>query len=278
MKVCGAAFIVFNGSLKADPNINAKLSVIEDGIMLQIEIETMNKLKQTLKSMQSFEIETLKASTTESKDTLPANSIIKLVWIKENKQVNSGRLSIIDGSSLQGIRSLRLGTTIDYYSEAKSIKWIEIFLKRIEEDDNSENGGDSGEEMSNFNLNRFADLMTQAACTALIPVLEDLCILNMIYLFKNREKKNINSQENVNSRKRWHSASLFDPFKLGLRIEITKESVGYVLGMNGETVNEPKVLTSLDAEIIPMLHQQANSSNLNIELEFWFSVQDRFKI
>jgi MAD (mothers against decapentaplegic) interacting protein len=59
-KVTGAAFVVFNGALKANLTNNAKISVVEDGLMIQIETDTMNRLKQALQSMKAFRLDTLK--------------------------------------------------------------------------------------------------------------------------------------------------------------------------------------------------------------------------
>merc|ERR1719376_2069083 len=42
-KVTGASFIVFNGALKSNSGLTAKCSIVEDGLMVQITADTMEK-------------------------------------------------------------------------------------------------------------------------------------------------------------------------------------------------------------------------------------------
>ncbi len=284
--------------------MNAKQSVIEDGVMIQIEIETMNKLKQEMRSMRPFRIESLKAAPID-RNNQQENNIITIEWTKEDSYLNRGRASVIDGRSMQGVKSLRLTSSYDFVNETKSVRWVEIFLMRIEDDANAD-----AEDMNNFNLNRFADGVSQAACTALVPVLDDLVALNLVHLMNENQRKrerdgvkqNFNqacanikedsvasnsvtareiesktpmlatssSQTNLTK----SNIRLLNPFKVGLRVELNKNQVGYIFGMNGEQISDQKVLTSLDNELIQMLNQ-INSFNVDILIEFVFSIQER---
>jgi len=77
-KVTGAAFVVFNGALKANLTNNAKISVVEDGLMIQIETETMNKLKQALQSMKPFRLETLKPQVNNLNHQFHISKLLKI--------------------------------------------------------------------------------------------------------------------------------------------------------------------------------------------------------
>jgi hypothetical protein len=68
---------------------------------------------------------------------------------------------------------------------------------------------------------------------------------------------------------------VINPFKIGLRVEVNKDQVGYLIGMNGNLITQEVFLSSMDNEIIQLLHQ-ANNSNINISLEFVFYIQERF--
>jgi hypothetical protein len=296
----GAAFVVFNGALKASLLLNAKQSIIEDGVMIQIEIETMNKLKQEMKSMKPFRIECLKSAQTDPNNQ-QENNIITIEWTKEDHYLNRSRVSEIDGRPMQGVKSLRLTSSYDFANETKSVRWTEIFLIKIEDDANAD-----AEEMSNFNLNRFADAVSQAACTALVPVLDDLVALNLVHLMNENQKKrerdgvkqNFNqvcanlkegqvdaaiseaaSDEPVaasssQAKLTKSNIKLLNPFRVSLRVELSKDQVGYIFGMNGEQISDQKVLTSLDNELIQMLNQ-IKTLSVNILVEFVFSIQER---
>jgi len=54
--VTGACFIVFNGALKSSSGLLAKSSIVEDGLMVQINSESMTALKQALRDMKDFTI------------------------------------------------------------------------------------------------------------------------------------------------------------------------------------------------------------------------------
>ncbi len=260
----GAAFVVFNGALKTNLTVNAKQTVVEDGIMIQIDIETMAKLKQELQSMKPFRIECTKTVSTQINNLIsqPSDIIITLEWTKEDNYINRGVFSVIDSKPMVGIKSLRLNNTIDYTNETKAIRWAEIYLIALEEDLNEVSDG-------SFNLNKFAEKCSSGACCSLAPLLDDLVEMNQTHLLNNKTEQLLSTAENF-------SISKFSsPFKIGLRININRDQVGYVVGMNGKVLNEEKILASLDNELIQLLHQ-AISYNMNISLEFIFYIQERF--
>jgi hypothetical protein len=238
--------------------------------MIQIDIETMAKLKQTLQSMKPFRIECTKTQVSTQVNNLltqqqPLNdTIITIEWTKEDSYINRGVFSVIDSKPMSGIKSLRLNNTFDYTSETKAIRWSEIYLITIEEDLNEAASDGS------FNLNKFAEKCSSGCCVALCPLLDDLVEIHQKNLLKNKIEQLLSTNENLGRLTKFSS-----PFKIGLRININRDQVGYVLGMNGKILNEEKFLTSLDNELIQLLHQ-ATSYNMNISLELIFYIQERF--
>jgi MAD (mothers against decapentaplegic) interacting protein len=280
-KTTGAAFVVFNGALKTNLTLNAKLTTVEDGIMIQIDSETMTKLKQSLQSMKPFRIECNKAVTqsnnllTTSLNSSSNDNVISIEWTKDDRHLNKGVYSIIDGRPLIGIKSLRLTNTYDYANETKSIRWTEIYLIKIEDDLN-------GVHENNFNINKFADHISEACCTALAPILDDLVIIQKNYLIKKKKldkdkkySKKIDDTPDLLSQP--SIIKSINPFRLGLRVDMNKDQVGYLIGMNGNQIFDEKISSRLDNELIQILHQASSaSSNLNVSLEFIFYVQERF--
>ena len=255
----GAAFIVFNGSLKTavNPTINAKLTIVEDGLMIQVDTETIEKLKQTLQAMKPFYIECNKSI--QSHNDQEFNDVISIEWYKDDKFLNNNVNSPIDSKSMCGVKSIRLfNNSYDYMNDTKLIRLTEIFIIRMVEDNSSVID-------THFNLNRFVDSCSQSFCLALISLLDDL--VNETSLLVN------NSQ--ASSQKYDDSGNSF--FKLALRVTVSRDIVEYQIGSNGVQIAEEKYLSNLDNELIPLLHQ-VNSCNIDMCLEFFFYVLDRYNI
>jgi len=251
-KAVGCAFVVFNGALKSSI---AKLSIIEDGIMVQFDAETMARLKQSLKAMKPFQIECSKNT-----DERQNGDVVSVEWLKEDRFLNRNICSLIDGSSLCGVKSLRIKNSCEYMNEKKKVRWIEIFLNRVEEN------VDSANSESNFNLNRFAESCAKAFSVALIPIVEDVINETLLALSTKADKKHL-------------TMSLLDSemFKIALRVQVNRDFVGYVVGSYGLQIANAKYLANFDNELIALLYQ-ANEYNVNINLEMIFLVLDRFNL
>ena len=243
--------------------------------MIQIEPDTLSKLKQALQLMKPFRIECNKSSSPETKST---ENIISIEWIKENHHINKHVFSIIDNRSLCGIKSLRLTNSYDYVNETKAIRWVELFLIQIEEHQ-------STAAENSFNLNVFTEACAQAFCIALVPLLDDLVSMQQSYLFRKTERldsKQPVSYEKDDEKETDHvetheinADGVLSPFQVGLRVQVNKDQVGYLIGMNGNLIHQESFLTSLDNELVQLLHH-ANTFNISIFLEFIFYVQERF--
>lgn len=55
--ITGASFIVFSGALKSTTGLNAKASLVEDGVLVQVPPNTLAQLKNHLKEMKDFTID-----------------------------------------------------------------------------------------------------------------------------------------------------------------------------------------------------------------------------
>lgn len=83
-KITGASFIVFSGALKSSTGMAAKMSVVEDGLLVQVTANTLNLLKSSLKDMNDFVIECGK------KDAPTNEESVSIIWGEDDKQFNLG--------------------------------------------------------------------------------------------------------------------------------------------------------------------------------------------
>lgn len=67
------------------------------------------------------------------------------------------------------------------------------------------------------------------------------------------------------------------PFKCALRVDLGRDQVGYLFGMNGQQVLDGQILSRLDNELILLLHQ-ANTNSVSLVVELVFTVQERYNL
>lgn len=79
----GASFIVFSGSLKSNQGINAKASLVEDGILVQVLQITLDQLRNNLKEMKDFTIDCGKIG-------LEPTETVQVTWIPDDLHFNVG--------------------------------------------------------------------------------------------------------------------------------------------------------------------------------------------
>ncbi|RWS24850.1 zinc finger FYVE domain-containing protein 16-like protein [Leptotrombidium deliense] len=165
--ITGASFIVFSGALKSSTGLSAKMSIVEDGILVQIPPNTMSELKNALRAMQDFTIKCGKV------DAPTEDSVIQVLWVKDDKNFNVGVKSSIDGMSLQGVHSVRIYNGTDYAGDKYFIRWTEVFF--IQNDENSRRG-------DSVDPTRLAGIVAQSLCLALTPHLEHLVDNNFVQI------------------------------------------------------------------------------------------------
>ncbi|KAL1501310.1 hypothetical protein ABEB36_006654 [Hypothenemus hampei] len=163
-KVTGASFIVFNGSLKMSSGLTAKSNIVEDGLMIQIPSEHMEKIRDNLKNMKNHTISCgcIDAASDET---------VNIVWGENDIDFNAGVKSPIDRSDMKGVPSIRVHNGKDYCKKngTRLIRWTEVFILQ-NADENSRNPDP-------VDISKMSESIAEACCTALIEYL-DLLVSN----------------------------------------------------------------------------------------------------
>ncbi|KAG1662248.1 Zinc finger FYVE domain-containing protein 9 [Nymphon striatum] len=214
-KVTGASFVVFNGALKSSSGLSAKSSIVEDGLMVQISPDTMLALRQSLRDMNDFTIGCGPLNVAEPEE------VVLVKWVEDDKSVNVGMKSVVDGMELDGIKSIRIHNGTDYMGDTKLIRWTEVFLVQTDEDENCAR-------TQPINISRLSETLAQACCIALTPHLEQL------------------KESGIS--------------KIGLRCTINSEKVEYEVGANGEKLPN-FYMNDLDSQLVPVIHGAASNSH-----------------
>ncbi|EDO36159.1 predicted protein, partial [Nematostella vectensis] len=151
-KVTGASFIVLTGSLKTSTPNTAKVSIVEDGLMVQMVPESILALRKALREMHDFTIKT-------SPSTSNTVQSVNMVWVSRNVSSES-HVSPIDGTVLTEVPSIRVHSSCDFTRrEVYRIRWSHVFLKRGI--DNPSRG------VSSRGLSRLTGDLARACCEAL---------------------------------------------------------------------------------------------------------------
>ncbi|XP_012577575.1 PREDICTED: zinc finger FYVE domain-containing protein 9 [Condylura cristata] len=187
-KVTGASFFVFSGALKSSSGYLAKSSIVEDGVMVQITAESMDALRQALREMKDFTVTCGKAEAEDPQEH------IHIQWVDDDKNVNKGVLSPIDGKSMESITSVKIFHGSEYKANGKVIRWTEVFF--LENDDQHNCLSDPADH------SRLTEHVAKAFCLALCPHLKLLKEDGMT--------------------------------KLGLRVTLDSDQVGYQAGSNSQ--------------------------------------------
>ncbi|XP_049630584.1 zinc finger FYVE domain-containing protein 9 isoform X1 [Suncus etruscus] len=187
-KVTGASFFVFSGALKSSSGYLAKSSIVEDGVMVQITAENMEALRQALRDMKDFSITCGKADAEEPQEHL------HIQWVDDDKNVNKGVISPIDGKSMESITSVKIFHGSEYKANGKVIRWTEVFF--LENDEQHSCLSDPADH------SRLTEHVAKAFCLALCPHLKLLKEDGMT--------------------------------KLGLRVTLDSDQVGYQAGSNDQ--------------------------------------------
>ncbi|XP_020725170.2 zinc finger FYVE domain-containing protein 9 isoform X4 [Odocoileus virginianus] len=224
-KVTGASFFVFSGALKSSSGYLAKSSIVEDGVMVQITAENMDALRQALREMKDFTITCGKAEAEDPQEQ------IHIQWVDDDKDVNKGVLSPIDGKSMESITSVKIFHGSEYKANGKVIRWTEVFF--LENDDQHNCLSDPADH------SRLTEHVAKAFCLALCPHLKLLKEDGMT--------------------------------KLGLRVTLDSDQVGYQAGSNGQPLPS-QYMNDLDSALVPVIHGgacQLSEGPIVMELIFY---------
>ncbi|KAI1900435.1 hypothetical protein AGOR_G00049910 [Albula goreensis] len=119
--VTGASFVVFNGALKSSSGFIAKSSIVEDGLMVQIPLDTMEGLRQALREQRDFQIPCGRADSTQTREN------VNLRWVDQPPPTNAGVISSVDGRSVEGALRVRMEQERQFVRDGKTIKCTEMF-------------------------------------------------------------------------------------------------------------------------------------------------------
>lgn len=224
-KVTGASFFVFSGALKSSSGYLAKSSIVEDGVMVQITAENMDALRQALREMKDFTITCGKADAEDPPEH------IHIHWVDDDRNINKGVISPIDGKSMESITSVKIFHGSEYKANGKVIRWTEVFF--LESDDQHSCLSDPADH------SRLTEHIAKAFCLALCPHLKLLKEDGMT--------------------------------KLGLRVTLDSDQVGYQAGSNGQPLPS-QYMNDLDSALVPVIHGgacQLSEGPIVMELIFY---------
>lgn len=158
-KVTGSCFFIFSSALKASAGYLAKSSIVEDGLMVQITVETMVELRRSLREMKDYIVTCGKLDQSESQE------LVCVQWVEEKCRVNKGIISPIDGKSMESISSKKLFQKSEYKENGKIIRWTEIFFLQ-----RGEHG--KGDMPETAEHSRLTERIARSFCLALCPHLK----------------------------------------------------------------------------------------------------------
>ncbi|XP_060087793.1 zinc finger FYVE domain-containing protein 9 [Heteronotia binoei] len=167
-------------------------------------------------------MDSLRQALREMKDfTVPCGKIdaeepqehVHIQWVDDDKNFNKGVVSPIDGKSMESITSVKIFHGSEYKANGKVIRWTEVFFL---ENDEQHNGLSDPADHS-----RLTENVAKAFCLALCPHLKLLKEDGMT--------------------------------KLGLRVTLDADQVGYQAGSNGQPLPS-QYMNDLDSALVPVIH------------------------
>ncbi|XP_034558163.1 zinc finger FYVE domain-containing protein 9 isoform X1 [Notolabrus celidotus] len=157
--------------------------------------------------------------------------LVHIQWTEDDHNFNKGVISPIDGKSMESITSVKIFHGSEYKANGKVIRWTEVFFLQSED---QPNGLSDPADHS-----RLTENVARSFCMALCPHLKLLKEDGMA--------------------------------KLGLRVTLDSDQVGYLAGSNGQPLL-PQYLSDLDSALIPVIHGgacQLSEGPVVMELVFY---------
>ncbi|KAM4605493.1 zinc finger FYVE domain-containing protein 9 isoform 1-T2 [Polymixia lowei] len=156
---------------------------------------------------------------------------VHIQWTEDDHNFNKGVISPIDGKSMESITSVKIFHGSEFKANGKVIRWTEVFF--LQSDDQPNGLSDPADH------SRLTENVARAFCMALCPHLKLLKEDGMA--------------------------------KLGLRVTLDSDQVGYLAGSNGQPLL-PQYLSDLDSALIPVIHGgacQLSEGPVVMELVFY---------
>ncbi|KAL6104104.1 zfyve9 [Pungitius sinensis] len=157
--------------------------------------------------------------------------LVHIQWTEDDHDFNKGVISPIDGKSMESIISVKIFHGAEFKANGKVIRWTEVFFLQSEDQPNVLSDP--------ADHSRLTENVARAFCMALCPHLKLLKEDGMA--------------------------------KLGLRVTLDSDQVGYLAGSNGQPLL-PQYLSDLDSALIPVIHSgacQLSEGPVVMELVFY---------
>ncbi|XP_075615524.1 zinc finger FYVE domain-containing protein 9 isoform X2 [Balearica regulorum gibbericeps] len=138
---------------------------------------------------------------------------VHIQWVEDDKNFSKGVASPIDGKSMESITSVKIFHGSEYKANGKVIRWTEVFF--LENDEQHNSLSDPADH------SRLTENVAKAFCLALCPHLKLLKEDGMT--------------------------------KLGLRVTLDSDQVGYQAGSNGQPLPS-QYMNDLDSALVPVIH------------------------
>ncbi|XP_071232928.1 zinc finger FYVE domain-containing protein 9-like isoform X1 [Salvelinus alpinus] len=159
---------------------------------------------------------------------------VHIQWIDDDHNFfNKGVISPIDGKSMEFITSVKVFHGSEFKANGKVIRWTEVFFLQSDDQDQPNGLSDPADH------SRLTENVARAFCVALGPHLKLLKEDGMA--------------------------------KLGLRVTLESDQVGYLAGSNGQPLLS-HYLSDLDSTLIPVIHRgacQLSEGPVVMELVFY---------
>ncbi|XP_055738374.1 zinc finger FYVE domain-containing protein 9-like isoform X3 [Salvelinus fontinalis] len=159
---------------------------------------------------------------------------VHIQWIDDDHNFfNKGVISPIDGKSMEFITSVKIFHGSEFKANGKVIRWTEVFFLQSDDQDQPNGLSDPADH------SRLTENVARAFCVALGPHLKRLKEDGMA--------------------------------KLGLRVTLESDQVGYLAGSNGQPLLS-HYLSDLDSTLIPVIHRgacQLSEGPVVMELVFY---------
>ncbi|XP_045570292.1 zinc finger FYVE domain-containing protein 9 [Salmo salar] len=159
---------------------------------------------------------------------------VHIQWIDDDHNFyNKGVISPVDGKSMEFITSVKIFHGSEFKANGKVIRWTEVFFLQSDDQDQPNGLSDPADH------SRLTENVARAFCVALCPHLKLLKADGMA--------------------------------KLGLRVTLESDQVGYLAGSNGQPLPS-RYLSDLDSTLIPVIHRgacQLSEGPVVMELVFY---------
>ncbi|XP_046839941.1 zinc finger FYVE domain-containing protein 16-like isoform X2 [Xenia sp. Carnegie-2017] len=122
--VTGASFVVFNGALKSNNDIRAKVSIVEDGVMIQMVKQLIEDMRRAILQTSDFTIYTRSVNSDN-----PGIKVVELQWVSKRAHERQSIISPVDGIVLGSTSDIKINTHFDFSTpNIFRLRWTELFF------------------------------------------------------------------------------------------------------------------------------------------------------